>query len=65
MIPLLITVCYDNNGFSGVVTLKSPGGVFVLEVFPIRKQIIVLNYFPLYINLFGDLFMLPCIFHVN
>ena len=28
-----------------MVTLKSPGGVFVLKVFPIRKQIIVLTLF--------------------
>ena len=36
---LLVTACCDNSGFSGVVTLKSPGGVFALEVFLIRKQI--------------------------
>ena len=39
MIPLLVTACCDNSGFSGVVTLKSPGGVFALEDFLIRKQI--------------------------
>ena len=25
---LLVTACFDNSGFSGVVTLNSPGGVF-------------------------------------
>ena len=24
---LLVTICFDNSGFSGVVTLNSPGGV--------------------------------------
>ena len=38
-IPLLVTVCFDNSGFSGVVTLKSPDKVFVVLVFPSRKQI--------------------------
>ena len=27
VIPLLIIACFDNSGFSGVVTLNSPGGV--------------------------------------
>ena len=40
---LLVTAYFDNSGFSGVVTLNSPGGVFALEVFPIRKQITVSN----------------------
>ena len=48
-----------------MVTLKSLGGVFALEVFPIRKQITVSNYFLLHINLIGDLFVLSCILHVN
>ena len=43
MIPLLVTACFDNSEFSGVVTLNSPGGVFPLEVFPIRKQITMSN----------------------
>ena len=41
-IPLLVTACFDNSGFSRVVTLKSPGGVFAVLVFPICKQITVL-----------------------
>ena len=41
MIPLLVNAYCDNSGLSRMLTLKSPGGVFVLEVFPIRKQIIV------------------------
>ena len=38
-IPLLVTACYDNSIFSGVVTLKSPSGVFAMLVFSIRRQI--------------------------
>ena len=30
LIPLFVTVCFDNSGFSRVVTLKSPNGVFAL-----------------------------------
>ena len=45
----------DNSRFLGVVTLKSPGGVFVLVVFPIRKQITDL----IFAALVSDLFMLP------
>ena len=48
-----------------MVTLKSLSGVFALEVFPIRKQIIVSIYFPQHINLVGDLFVLPHVLHVN
>ena len=40
-IPLLVIACFDNNGFLGMVTLKSFGGVFAMLVFPIVKQIIV------------------------
>ena len=29
-IPLLVTACFDNSGFSEVVTLKSLGGVFAV-----------------------------------
>ena len=38
-ISLLVTAYCDNSRFMGVVTLKSSGGVFALEVFLIRKQI--------------------------
>ena len=48
-----------------VVNLKSPDGVFALEVFPIRKQIIVSTLFSTTFNLVGDLFVLPCILYVN
>ena len=41
MIPLFVTACYDNSEFSGVVTLKSLGGVLAVLVSPIRKQIIM------------------------
>ena len=45
VLGFLVTACCDNSEFSGVVTLKSPGGVFALEVFPIHKQITVSNLF--------------------
>ena len=61
MIPLHVTACCDNSGFSGVVTLKSLGGVFAVYVFLIRKQITVSIYFPLHLILVGDLFVLPCV----
>ena len=40
-IHLLVTACYDNSGFLEIMTLKSPGEVFALEVFLISKQITV------------------------
>ena len=57
---LLVTVCCDNSGFSGVVALNSPDGVFFLEVFLIRKQITVSTLFCIAFNLVGDLLVLPC-----
>ena len=65
LIPLLVTACCDNSGLSRIVTLKSPGEVFAFEVFLIHKQITVLIYFLLHINLVGDLFVLPHILHIN
>ena len=65
MIPLLVTACCDNSEFSGVVTLKLPGGVFVVLVFPIRKQITMSIYFLLHFNLVGDLFVLPRLLYAN
>ena len=50
-IPLLVTACCDNNGVSGVVTWKSPDGVFAVRFFPIRKQITVLFIFRCVISL--------------
>ena len=50
----------DNGGFLGVVTLKSPSGVFDLVVFPILKQITVSNLISAAFSLVGDLFVLPC-----
>ena len=45
-ISLLVIASYDNSGFLGVVTLKSPDGIFAMLVFPIRKQITMSIYFP-------------------
>ena len=38
MIPLLVIACFDISRFSGVMTLKSLGGVFAVLVFPICKK---------------------------
>ena len=63
-ISLLVITCYDNSEFSRVVTLKSQNGVFAMQLFPIRKEITVSIYFS-HFNLIDDLFVLPCLLHVN
>ena len=65
MILLLVTACFDNSGFSGMVTLKSFSGVFAMLVFPICKQITMSTLFLLHIYLVGDLFVVPRVLHVN
>ena len=47
------------------MTLKSPDGVFALEVFPIHKQITMSTLFYIAYNLVSDLFVLPRLLHVN
>ena len=65
VIHLLVTACFDNNGFLGLVTFNSPGGVlprkFSLFVNKSPCQI----YFSVAFNLVGDLFVLPHLLHVN
>ena len=48
-----------------MVTLKSSSGVFAFEVFSIRKQITMSTLFSAAFNLVDDLFVLPCVLHVN
>ena len=48
-----------------MVTLNSPGEIFALKVFPIRKQITVSTLFFVAFNLVGDLFVLPRVVHAN
>ena len=62
---LLVTVCCDNSGFSEVVTLKSPVGFLPCRFLPIENKSPSQFYFPLHINLVGDLFVLPHVLHVN
>ena len=45
-----------------MVTLKSSDEVFVVQVFPIRKQITVLFIFRYILSLIGDLFVLPRVY---
>ena len=65
VIFLLVTACFNNSGFSRVVTLNSPDGIFALEVFPIRKQIIVSNLISAAFSIIGYLFVLPCYCMLN
>ena len=46
-----LTACCDNSGVSGVMTWKSPDGVFAVRVFPILKQITMLFIFRCIISL--------------
>ena len=62
VLEFLVTAYCDSSGISGVMTLKLPSGVFVVLVFPIRKQIIMLFIFHYILSLIGDLFVLPCIY---
>ena len=39
VLRFLVTACFDNSKFSGVVTLKSPGEIFCSVGFSIHKQI--------------------------
>ena len=66
MIPLLVTACFDNSGFSGVVTLKSPDGGFLLcRFFPfVNKSPYQFNFYCI-LSLIGDLFVLSRTLHVN
>ena len=42
-IPLLVTTCFDNSGFSGVVTLNSPGGILLQWFSPFANKSPVSN----------------------
>ena len=53
---LLVTTCFGNNGFSGVVTLNSPSGVLPRWFSPFVKKSPVSNLFSTAFNLVGDLF---------
>ena len=65
MISLLVTACFDNSGFLGVVTLKSSVGFL-----PCRFSLFV-NKSPCQFNFhyilssIGDLFVLSRFLHVN
>ena len=58
---LLVTVCFDNNGFLGVVTLNSPGGVLPRWFSPLVNKSLVSNLLSatLPISIIGDLFVPP------
>ena len=61
---LLITGCFDNSGFSGVMTLNSPSGILPQWFSLFIKKSPVSNFFPTAFNLLGDLLVLPCLLHV-
>ena len=54
----------DNSGFSGVVTLNSPGGVLPRWFSPFINKSSITNLFSIAFNLVGDLFVLPHLLHV-
>ena len=65
MILFLVTACFDNNGFLGVVTLKSPGGGFCCIGFPHSKTNHRVNLLSTALSIIGDLFVLPCALYIN
>ena len=58
---LLVTACFDNSGFSRVVTLNSPNGVLPWWV---SLKSPVSNLFSAAFGLIGDLFVLPRLLHL-
>ena len=58
-IPLLVTVCCDNSGFSGVVTLNSHGGVLPRWFSPLVNKSLVSNLLSATLSIIGDLFVPP------
>ena len=51
--------CFDNSGFSRVVTLNSPGEVLPWWFSPFVNKSLVSNLISAAFNLVGDLFVLP------
>ena len=61
---LLVTTCFDNSRFSGVVTLNSPGEILPQWFSPFINKSPVSNLFSGAFNLVGDLFVLPRLLHI-
>ena len=61
---LLVTTCFDNSGFLGVVTLNSSDGVLPQWFSLFVNKSPMSNLFSATFNLVGDLFVLPCLLHV-
>ena len=61
---LLVTACFDNSGFSRVVTLNSPDRVLFQWFFSFINKLTVSNLFFTAFNLVGNLFVLPHLLHV-
>ena len=62
---IFVTACFDNSGFSGVVTLKSPVGFLLCRFFPFVSKSLCQFNFRCIISLIGDLFVLPRILYAN
>ena len=60
---LLVTACFDNIGFSGMMTLNSPGGILPRWFSPFVNKSPVSNLFSTAFNLVGDSFVLPRLLH--
>ena len=61
---LLVTICFDNSGFSVVVTFNSSGEILPQWFSPFVNKSPVSNLFSTAFNLVSDLFMLPRLLHV-
>ena len=61
---LLVTTCFDNSRFSGVVFLNSPGRVLPWWFSPFINKSPMSNLFSSAFNLVGDLFVLPRLLHI-
>ena len=61
---LLVIACFDNNGFSRVMTINSSGGVLLQWFSPFVNKSPMSNLFFAAFNLVGDLFVLPHLLHV-
>ena len=61
-IPLFVTACFDNSGFSGV---NHPVGFLPCRFSPfVNKSLCQFNFHSIF-SLIGDLFVLPRTLHVN
>ena len=61
---LLVTDCFDNSGFSRVVTLNSPGGVLPRWFSTFVNKSLLSNLSSSTFSLIGNLLVLPRLLHI-